>query len=631
MFRKFCSIFILLFLTTSSVWATHIVGGEFSLLWKGRGYNYQLSLNVYYDDIHADDGLLGTDLIIYADVFEKGTNKQVQTFQLPRVSANQFVKYHIPNCQTGSVRTRILHYTSSIYLDPAIYDHPDGYYIVWQRCCRNEVIDNIVEPDNVGNAFYMEFPPVQLNGEGFINSSPEFNDIAGEYFCLNSEQVFDFGAQDLNGDSLVYSLVTPYAGHGNLTSIPGSSPSGLPAPYPLVEWNTQDGYSLKNIIPGSPSLSIDRFTGQLSVTPTKEGLFVLTVMVEEYRNDIRIGLNRRDFQFKVIKCIENPQPEVQLQNPEGGYLADDDTLVVKFGQDSCFVLDITDSSAYKESENISVKLLSENSSSLFSLSASAGVLSPTFLQMTSDLCVTTCERILLEKDSIFQMKVVVSDDGCPVPQTDTLSVNVLILADTNQAPDIGFIPDKETYTITVGDSVSFDVFLTDSDSSDILYLELEGNGFNPGAVGMIFNNVSGIDSIGSKFSWVTNCDHAKNGPYTVTFRGRDESCSKEHEVEKQVVFNIEDKHTEITSIQPVNLITPNGDGENECFYIPDIPEGNCQYFFSRVGIYNRWGAEVFASFDPNFKWKATDVPDGVYFYVIDLNEKTYRGWIEIIR
>ncbi len=67
-----------------------------------------------------------------------------------------------------------------------------------------------------------------------------------------------------------------------------------------------------------------------------------------------------------------------------------------------------------------------------------------------------------------------------------------------------------------------------------------------------------------------------------------------------------------------NVFTPNGDGSND-FFTPLHPY---KYVNSiDIKIYNRWGAEVFRTFDPEILWDGTSVQtkqpcsDGVYYYV----------------
>ena len=67
-----------------------------------------------------------------------------------------------------------------------------------------------------------------------------------------------------------------------------------------------------------------------------------------------------------------------------------------------------------------------------------------------------------------------------------------------------------------------------------------------------------------------------------------------------------------------NVITPNSDGNNERFQIPDL-----SYFpGSSCTIYNRWGNAVYTSndFGNSSGWRPTqdEASDGTYYYVIQI-------------
>lgn len=302
-----------LLFTVSVAFATHIAGGEIRLTKNGTTpYVYDLELIMFFDDIHADDGLIDTDLTIYLDAFDKATNQMVETFSLSQIDKKTFVIDDTVGCSV--LGTRIIRYKASVTLSPDLFSSPDGYYITWQRCCRNQGIKNIYEPDDIGNAFYLEIPSVKsVDGSDFINSTPHFGTPNKEILCKFVNQHIDFSATDADEDSLVYSLVHPFAGHGSLNY--GASPSGMPAPYPLVTFAY--GYSIDSMIPGEPSLAIDSATGILSVVPNEEGLFAFAIQVEEFRGGKRIGLTRRDFQILVLDCTDSiPMPCYETYHPE---------------------------------------------------------------------------------------------------------------------------------------------------------------------------------------------------------------------------------------------------------------------------------------------------------------------------
>ncbi len=87
-----------------------------------------------------------------------------------------------------------------------------------------------------------------------------------------------------------------------------------------------------------------------------------------------------------------------------------------------------------------------------------------------------------------------------------------------------------------------------------------------------------------------------------------------------------------------NVITPNNDGFNDYWHIPQIDAGNEAIY---VEIYNRWGQKVFSiiNYDNSSrKWDGRndggdELPHGTYYYVIDLNDGTapLTGHVTVLR
>ncbi|MEX0363256.1 MAG: gliding motility-associated C-terminal domain-containing protein, partial [Allomuricauda sp.] len=83
-----------------------------------------------------------------------------------------------------------------------------------------------------------------------------------------------------------------------------------------------------------------------------------------------------------------------------------------------------------------------------------------------------------------------------------------------------------------------------------------------------------------------------------------------------------------------NIFSPNGDGINNTLVLvnhQDFPQNNLQ-------IFDRYGNSVFEMTGYDSSWDGTrgsgDVPDGTYFYVLDLQgdgTEIVKGWIQIIR
>jgi len=82
----------------------------------------------------------------------------------------------------------------------------------------------------------------------------------------------------------------------------------------------------------------------------------------------------------------------------------------------------------------------------------------------------------------------------------------------------------------------------------------------------------------------------------------------------------------------LHLFTPNNDGFNDTWEIPDI----ASYGICDVRIYNRWGKLVYANKDYDNLWDGTSdgspVPDGAYYFILNTqNSGTIAGTVNIVR
>ena len=85
---------------------------------------------------------------------------------------------------------------------------------------------------------------------------------------------------------------------------------------------------------------------------------------------------------------------------------------------------------------------------------------------------------------------------------------------------------------------------------------------------------------------------------------------------------------EISIVIP-NLLTPNGDGYNDCWAIPDL----VKYGRASVQIYTAQSKRVFVSDNYHGEFCGDDMPSGNYFYVLSIPEHNYtrRGVLVIKR
>lgn len=84
-------------------------------------------------------------------------------------------------------------------------------------------------------------------------------------------------------------------------------------------------------------------------------------------------------------------------------------------------------------------------------------------------------------------------------------------------------------------------------------------------------------------------------------------------------------------------ITPNGDGQNDYWHIDNIQLP--RYSQNKVSIFNRWGDLVWSGENYNnldTRWsgegkKERELPDGTYFYIIEFQDNTFKGYVELTR
>jgi gliding motility-associated-like protein len=88
-------------------------------------------------------------------------------------------------------------------------------------------------------------------------------------------------------------------------------------------------------------------------------------------------------------------------------------------------------------------------------------------------------------------------------------------------------------------------------------------------------------------------------------------------------------------IIPLNQIpngfSPNGDGINDTFVV--IRGIKSKYPNNKSSIYNRWGTEIYSQVGYDNSWDAKDLPDGTYWYVLDLGDgsEVKKGFVTVMR
>lgn len=296
--KKFLSLIILFFTFISSIFATHIVGGE--ITYQCLGFNaatqqgtYKFTLKVYRD---CSAGVT-TPLDNPADVgiFSKGTNGAYTL--LRAVSPRPIVTNIPPNTNNPCLKVDV----TKVCVQEGIYEftetlnyNPNGYVVAYQRCCRNNFITNLVNPGAVGGTYSIELTAL---GQTSCNNSPTFNTFPPIAICKDAPLDVSQGATDPDGDQLVYSLSSP------LTGLSSASPAGMPSAPPYTPVTFLAPFTSSSPLNGNPGLNINPNTGRVTATPTSIGQYVVGIRIQEYRNGVLLTTTQRDFQFNVIACI----------------------------------------------------------------------------------------------------------------------------------------------------------------------------------------------------------------------------------------------------------------------------------------------------------------------------------------
>ncbi|BDS12477.1 PKD domain-containing protein [Aureispira anguillae] len=283
-------LFCILFFLSSSTYASHIVGGEMTYNCLGNN-QYEILLTIFRDCENGNPAAY-FDQPAYVGIYNATTGAYLRTeaLLLPNDDTLDLAQsnpcYNIPS--------NVCIHTTTYRRQITLPNNSNGYHLVYQRCCRNNVITNIIDPGQTGATY-----DVVISGDALAscNSSPRFREWPPFYICQGTSINYDNSAFDPDGDSIVYELCNPYDGATTLDPRP-NPPAG--PPFSSVNWRFP--YGLNNMLGGADPFRIDPVTGMLAGTPPSLGIFVVGICAKEYRNGVLIGITKRDFQYEVVAC-----------------------------------------------------------------------------------------------------------------------------------------------------------------------------------------------------------------------------------------------------------------------------------------------------------------------------------------
>ena len=302
--------------TTQQLRARHLIGGEITYEMLGFVNNdtlagvrtYRFTIRMYRDCINdAESGWFDGDR----------DNPNINPQRSPIMHVNVYLgdapwtrlELNLDNYRTRTKDEYVLgnrclatndlpcQQVGFYYFDLDLPEASESYTVVYQRCCRNDEIVNLRQPQDQGMTYYAEITPEAQRAN---NSSPAFTSDPPAVFCILEENVLDLSAVDSDGDSLVYQLCAPLLGGSNQMGFIAPDPD-LYRPWSEVGW-LRPRYSITDQIGDRSTIRLDPSTGELFIVPNFLGVHVIAYCVEEYRQGVLLSTTKREFQIKVQPC-----------------------------------------------------------------------------------------------------------------------------------------------------------------------------------------------------------------------------------------------------------------------------------------------------------------------------------------
>lgn len=148
--------------------------------------------------------------------------------------------------------------------------------------------------NSTGKIFDVDMVSVYDNNF-LANSSPNFSQLPPLLFCATNAFSLNCSATDADGDSLVYSMYTPY-NDAPAPTFPNNTLS-----VSTITWAA--GYSATSPFnSGGPGVTLNSSTGGMTGVANSLGQYVFGVKVSEYRNGILLSEITRDYEVNTVTC-----------------------------------------------------------------------------------------------------------------------------------------------------------------------------------------------------------------------------------------------------------------------------------------------------------------------------------------
>jgi hypothetical protein len=272
------------FLPFQDIKASHIMGGE--ITWECTGTNqYRFILTLYRD-------CTGTPQSATVETIMNTAGANIVCTKISTI-------YYNPECNAPSCIQATVPYAGAVeehvYRSAPITLNgtppPTGWDFSWTSCCRPSGVTNL--SNSSGQSFTLRafMYPYIATGNTLPNAantcydnSPTFYEKPRFVFCTNTNQTYQTGATDVDGDSLHIAFE---AALGN------SLNQGV---------NYAANYSYAQPLAASSNQTLNSETGKLSFNSTTQGKFAVCTKVEQWRHNQLIGEVYRDMIIVIKSC-----------------------------------------------------------------------------------------------------------------------------------------------------------------------------------------------------------------------------------------------------------------------------------------------------------------------------------------
>lgn len=372
--------FIVLFIQScTEVFASHAQSADITYRCLG-GNQYQISLSFYRDCAGVNAPNTAKVNISSASC---GQNLTATLNPIPGtgIDVAPICSQYATQCSGGTypgVQEYI--YRGTITLPSQCTD----WVFSFSLCCRNASIGTIVNP--ASENIYVE---ARLNNLNFpCNSSPTFSNAPIPFVCVGQPYCFNNGSADMDGDSLSYTLITPYTSANT-----------------VVTYNAS--YSASQPLTSSPLVTFNAATGDMCMSPTQIQVTVFAILVQEWRNGLLIGSVMRDIQLRTITCSNN--------NPSASGINNDGTFTL--------------SACAGATVNFKIYSTDPDSAQNLSMVWNNGISGATFTTTTGSRPVATFNWTPTTADistTSHCFTVTVRDDNCPYNGSQTYSYCITV-------------------------------------------------------------------------------------------------------------------------------------------------------------------------------------------------------------